>query len=183
MRSKIFRRYLLIGINFLCFIFVCRNCRSHFFPPTPGNFSFVTMSLPVYHRILWFLPSSDQVVDHHGIYGRWLCCWSCKSTHYFVVRTLRIWKYNCVCGDARTVEIFFCTYILFDATYNPRKWHILVQLQSGNPLDETSIACITRDLLHAVEYLHNEGKIHRDIKGFVCVNIIIMFYGMWWIVF
>lgn len=38
-------------------------------------------------------------------------------------------------------------------------------LQSNNPLDETSIACITRDLLHAVEYLHNEGKIHRDIKA------------------
>ncbi|KAK8542752.1 hypothetical protein V6N12_015334 [Hibiscus sabdariffa] len=38
-------------------------------------------------------------------------------------------------------------------------------LQSGPPLDEMSIASITRDLLHAVEYLHNEGKIHRDIKA------------------
>ncbi|XP_021667290.2 uncharacterized protein LOC110655329 isoform X4 [Hevea brasiliensis] len=38
-------------------------------------------------------------------------------------------------------------------------------LQSGPPLDELSIACILRDLLHAVEYLHNEGKIHRDIKA------------------
>ncbi|PON81840.1 Serine/threonine protein kinase [Trema orientale] len=38
-------------------------------------------------------------------------------------------------------------------------------LQSGQPLDETSIACILRDLLHAIEYLHNEGKIHRDIKA------------------
>ncbi|XP_010462183.1 PREDICTED: germinal center kinase 1-like [Camelina sativa] len=38
-------------------------------------------------------------------------------------------------------------------------------LQPGNPLDEISIACITRDLLHAVEYLHTEGKIHRDIKA------------------
>lgn len=40
-----------------------------------------------------------------------------------------------------------------------------MQLQSGPPLDEISIGCILRDLLHAVEYLHNEGKIHRDIKG------------------
>lgn len=38
-------------------------------------------------------------------------------------------------------------------------------LQSGHPLDEMSIACILRDLLHAIEYLHNEGKIHRDIKA------------------
>lgn len=38
-------------------------------------------------------------------------------------------------------------------------------LQTGPPLDETSISCITRDLLHAVEYLHTEGKIHRDIKA------------------
>lgn len=43
----------------------------------------------------------------------------------------------------------------------------LLQLQSGPPLDEMSIACIFRDLLHAIEYLHNEGKIHRDIKGFL----------------
>lgn len=38
-------------------------------------------------------------------------------------------------------------------------------LQSGPPLDEMSIAYILRDLLHAVDYLHNEGKIHRDIKA------------------
>lgn len=44
--------------------------------------------------------------------------------------------------------------------------NVPTQIQSGPPLDETSIACILRDLLHAIEYLHNEGKIHRDIKGF-----------------
>lgn len=40
-----------------------------------------------------------------------------------------------------------------------------MQLQAGPPLDEMSISCILRDLLHAIEYLHSEGKIHRDIKG------------------
>ncbi|KAH9291441.1 hypothetical protein KI387_043369, partial [Taxus chinensis] len=38
-------------------------------------------------------------------------------------------------------------------------------LETGPPLDEVSIACILRDLLHAVDYLHGEGKIHRDIKA------------------
>ncbi|KAF6141955.1 hypothetical protein GIB67_037923 [Kingdonia uniflora] len=38
-------------------------------------------------------------------------------------------------------------------------------IQSVQPLDEMSISCILRDLLHAIEYLHNEGKIHRDIKA------------------
>ncbi|CAI9088704.1 OLC1v1023112C1 [Oldenlandia corymbosa var. corymbosa] len=38
-------------------------------------------------------------------------------------------------------------------------------IQPNQPLDEMSIACIFRDLLHAVEYLHTEGKIHRDIKA------------------
>ncbi|KAJ0744322.1 putative protein kinase STE-STE20-YSK family [Helianthus annuus] len=38
-------------------------------------------------------------------------------------------------------------------------------IQPNQPLDEMSIACILRDLLHAVEYLHTEGKIHRDIKA------------------
>lgn len=38
-------------------------------------------------------------------------------------------------------------------------------LHTGQPLDEASIACILRDLLHALDYLHSEGKIHRDIKA------------------
>ncbi|KAL8167308.1 hypothetical protein V2J09_008807 [Rumex salicifolius] len=38
-------------------------------------------------------------------------------------------------------------------------------LQSGPPLDEMSMSSILRDLLHAIDYLHSEGKIHRDIKA------------------
>ncbi|BBN10482.1 serine/threonine-protein kinase 24/25/MST4 [Marchantia polymorpha subsp. ruderalis] len=42
---------------------------------------------------------------------------------------------------------------------------VLDLLETGPPLDEMSIACILRDLLHSLEYLHGEGKIHRDIKA------------------
>ncbi|KAL0443547.1 UNVERIFIED_CONTAM: Serine/threonine-protein kinase [Sesamum latifolium] len=38
-------------------------------------------------------------------------------------------------------------------------------IQPNQPLDEASIASILRDLLHAIDYLHSEGKIHRDIKA------------------
>lgn len=37
-----------------------------------------------------------------------------------------------------------------------------LQLETGPPLDEVAIACVLRDLLNALDYLHGEGKIHRQ---------------------
>ena len=38
-------------------------------------------------------------------------------------------------------------------------------LESGGALDEAAVKYVLRDLLLALEYLHEQGKIHRDIKA------------------
>ncbi|CAG8826381.1 25488_t:CDS:2, partial [Racocetra persica] len=42
----------------------------------------------------------------------------------------------------------------------PRRWIMF----RPSPFDEQHIAIVLRELLRGLEYLHVEGKIHRDIK-------------------
>ena len=38
-------------------------------------------------------------------------------------------------------------------------------LLKPGPFKEDAIAVVVRELLKGLEYLHGEGKLHRDIKG------------------
>jgi serine/threonine-protein kinase 24/25/MST4 len=37
-------------------------------------------------------------------------------------------------------------------------------IKESGPLDESSVAYVLSELLLALEYLHSERKIHRDVK-------------------
>eukprot|EP00163_Fabomonas_tropica_P008493 TRINITY_DN1820_c0_g1_i3.p2 TRINITY_DN1820_c0_g1~~TRINITY_DN1820_c0_g1_i3.p2 ORF type:complete len:554 (-),score=120.43 TRINITY_DN1820_c0_g1_i3:2107-3768(-) len=51
---------------------------------------------------------------------------------------------------------------------------ILEQMNRGGPIEEVYIAIIAREILKGLDYLHDQGKIHRDIK---CANIFISSKG------
>lgn len=82
-----------------------------------------------------------------------------------------IQKEIAVLSECRSPYIteYYCSYL-----HQTKLWIVMEYMAGGSvadliqpnqPLDEISIAWILRDLLHAIEYLHSEGKIHRDIKA------------------
>ncbi|KAH6795678.1 hypothetical protein C2S51_036664 [Perilla frutescens var. frutescens] len=82
-----------------------------------------------------------------------------------------IQKEIAVLSECRSQYIteYYCSYL-----HQTKLWIVMEYMAGGSvadliqpnqPLDEVSIAWILRDLLHAIEYLHTEGKIHRDIKA------------------
>ncbi|RXI03036.1 hypothetical protein DVH24_003114 [Malus domestica] len=110
--------------------------------------------------------SEDEIEDIQKEISVLSQCRSPYITEYYgsYLHQTKLWiimEYMAGGSVADLVGYFCCLYIV----YVNAQTIVFMQLQSGPPLDEPSMACILRDLLHAIEYLHNEGKIHRDIKA------------------
>ena len=65
------------------------------------------------------------------------------------------------------------TRFVFIIKQGTKLWIIMEYLGGGSALDlmkagcfdETFIAIVLREILKGLDYLHSEGKLHRDIKG------------------
>lgn len=51
-------------------------------------------------------------------------------------------------------------------------------MKESGPLDEQSVAYVLSELLLALEYLHSERKIHRDVKVSISFHsLVILFFS------
>lgn len=69
------------------------------------------------------------------------------------------------CSDlvSTVIYIYLQSLAVHDQELTPPR-HVSHQMKPGR-FREDYIAIVVRELLRGLEYLHGEGKLHRDIKG------------------
>jgi len=53
-----------------------------------------------------------------------------------------------------------------------------LDLMKTGPFEEHYIAIILREILRGLEYLHAEGKLHRDIKGSLRLALLLLHFNV-----
>ena len=73
---------------------------------------------------------------------------------------VRLWWGDCV-------RLWWGDCVSEDGTGNERKsiQNLKHSQMKAGPIDEVYIAIVLREILRGLDYLHSEGKLHRDIKG------------------
>lgn len=64
------------------------------------------------------------------------------------------------CGGQSMQDIYLC---MKKITYH-KLWIVIFRVDTRRPLEEDCIAFVSRETLQGLNFMHNRGRIHRDIK-------------------
>jgi len=85
------------------------------------------------------------------------------SSSLFCVQTLSTMQCEMVFISSFVVLLFFFWFIFEKSFITMLTVSLCVGVVTG-PLKENQIAFVIRETLHGLQYLHNLGKMHRDVK-------------------
>ncbi|CAH8464784.1 unnamed protein product [Schistosoma margrebowiei] len=77
------------------------------------------------------------------------------------LRNNKLWICMEYCGGQSMQDIYLC---MKKITYH-KLWIVIFRVDTRRPLEEDCIAFVSRETLQGLNFMHNRGRIHRDIKG------------------